>query len=211
MPELSTGSRTFCAQRPITKYGAHAHRSPGLARVVQGLRQARRDGYSRARVDGDLVDLATGSLPNLSKTQAHTIELIVDRLVVPADHADDARAFRSGAKGGPGHRDAPATEVKQASLRHRSSGIPMPRFSSPQTPNVLDDTTVRRWRCVTGGRRISDVLDMDVQEALDFFAHHQKIARILGTLRGVGGGNGQALNQAGTACGGDAGVTDSGN
>jgi excinuclease ABC subunit A len=36
------------------------------------------------------------------------------------------------------------------------------------------------------GKNIADVLDMDVQEALDFFAHHPKIARMLQTLHDVG-------------------------
>jgi excinuclease ABC subunit A len=36
------------------------------------------------------------------------------------------------------------------------------------------------------GKSIADVLNMDVQEALDFFADHPKIAHILQTLRDVG-------------------------
>jgi excinuclease ABC subunit A len=36
------------------------------------------------------------------------------------------------------------------------------------------------------GRSIADVLDMDVQEALEFFADHPKVSRILRTLRDVG-------------------------
>ncbi|MGD8750616.1 MAG: excinuclease ABC subunit UvrA [Anaerolineales bacterium] len=36
------------------------------------------------------------------------------------------------------------------------------------------------------GANIADVLDMDVQEALDFFQNHPKIKRILDTLRAVG-------------------------
>jgi excinuclease ABC subunit A len=63
-----------------------------LAPVVRGqkgthagvLKQARRDGYSRARIDGEVVDLqAGGAVAPLQKTTPHTIELIVDRLVVP--------------------------------------------------------------------------------------------------------------------------------
>ena len=46
------------------------------------LEQARRDGFTRARIDGDIVDLV-GRLPALKKTEKHTIELVVDRLVVP--------------------------------------------------------------------------------------------------------------------------------
>jgi excinuclease ABC subunit A len=36
------------------------------------------------------------------------------------------------------------------------------------------------------GKNIAEVLDMDVQEALEFFAHHPKITRILQTLHDVG-------------------------
>jgi excinuclease ABC subunit A len=36
------------------------------------------------------------------------------------------------------------------------------------------------------GKNIAEVLDMDVQEALDFFANHPKITRILQTLHDVG-------------------------
>ncbi len=36
------------------------------------------------------------------------------------------------------------------------------------------------------GKTIADVMDMDVQEALDFFAHHPKITQILQTLHDVG-------------------------
>lgn len=42
--------------------------------------ELRREGYSRARVDGELVELET--LPALSKNQKHTISAVVDRVVV---------------------------------------------------------------------------------------------------------------------------------
>ncbi|MGD9100976.1 MAG: excinuclease ABC subunit UvrA [Anaerolineae bacterium] len=45
------------------------------------IESARRDGYVRARIDGVTTDL-NGSI-KLAKTKKHTIELIVDRLVVP--------------------------------------------------------------------------------------------------------------------------------
>jgi excinuclease ABC subunit A len=50
----------------------------GVHREV--LAAARRDGYVRARVDGVPVDLS--SAIKLAKTKKHTIELIVDRLVI---------------------------------------------------------------------------------------------------------------------------------
>jgi excinuclease ABC subunit A len=45
------------------------------------IEDARRDGYVRARIDGVPVDLS-GSV-RLAKTKKHTIELIVDRLIIP--------------------------------------------------------------------------------------------------------------------------------
>ncbi len=45
------------------------------------LEQARQDGYLRARIDGVPVELTERI--KLAKTQQHTIELIVDRLVIP--------------------------------------------------------------------------------------------------------------------------------
>jgi excinuclease ABC subunit A len=61
-----------------------------LAPVVRGrkgtheevLNQARADGYVRARIDGVPVELAERI--ELAKTKKHDIEIVVDRLVVPA-------------------------------------------------------------------------------------------------------------------------------
>jgi excinuclease ABC subunit A len=50
--------------------------------VIEG---ARHDGYVRARVDGVPVEL--DSSIQLAKTKKHTIELIVDRLVIPNNHS----------------------------------------------------------------------------------------------------------------------------
>jgi len=53
------------------------------------LESARMDGFSRARVDGLGIELMEGSkLPRLPKSQPHTVELIVDRLVIPGAEAD---------------------------------------------------------------------------------------------------------------------------
>jgi excinuclease ABC subunit A len=62
-----------------------------LARSRKGayqaaLKQARQDGFSRARIDGETVELdRKTALPELDKNKKHTIEVIVDRLEVPAD------------------------------------------------------------------------------------------------------------------------------
>lgn len=45
------------------------------------LAQMARDGFMRARVDGETIDLS-GELPTLDKQMKHTIEVVVDRLVV---------------------------------------------------------------------------------------------------------------------------------
>jgi excinuclease ABC subunit A len=56
------------------------------------IEQAMRDGYVRARIDGVPADLS-GSI-KLAKTKKHTLELIVDRLVVPnGESANDRAAF----------------------------------------------------------------------------------------------------------------------
>jgi excinuclease ABC subunit A len=48
------------------------------------LRRALQDGFTRARVDGLPVDLSQGT-PALEKNQAHSVDLIVDRLQIPVD------------------------------------------------------------------------------------------------------------------------------
>lgn len=53
------------------------------------LEQARRDGYTRARIDGVPIEL-TDSI-KLAKTKIHTIELIVDRLQIPESPDADFR------------------------------------------------------------------------------------------------------------------------
>ena len=56
------------------------------------LKQARADGFTRARVNDELVDLSAG-LPKLNKKNKHNIEIVVDRLVIP-DSVDDAYLSR---------------------------------------------------------------------------------------------------------------------
>ena len=55
------------------------------------LDQARKDGYTRARIDGTLTDLS-GKL-DLQKTKKHTVELVVDRLVVPEPSSTEHEQF----------------------------------------------------------------------------------------------------------------------
>ncbi len=55
---------------------------------ADALRQAKQDGFVRARINGDVVELSAG-LPKLDKKKKHHVELVVDRLIVP-DVVDDA-------------------------------------------------------------------------------------------------------------------------
>ncbi len=59
------------------------------------LNQARHDGYTQARIDGQVVELRAGQAePSLEQTESHTIELIVDQLTVPNGDGDLPVAFR---------------------------------------------------------------------------------------------------------------------
>lgn len=53
------------------------------------LKQARQDGFSRAQINGQLVELQN-TLPALDKKKKHTISLVVDRLVAPAGQPTEA-------------------------------------------------------------------------------------------------------------------------
>ncbi len=75
---LPAGTR-FQLLAPLarSRKGAHA----------AALRQALKDGFPRARVDGQLVELADG-LPELDKDKKHTIELVVDRFIAPSQQPE---------------------------------------------------------------------------------------------------------------------------
>ena len=46
------------------------------------MEKARREGFVRLRVDGELVELSSPALPKLDKKKSHVVEAVVDRLVV---------------------------------------------------------------------------------------------------------------------------------
>ena len=46
------------------------------------IEKARREGFVRLRIDGEIVELGTPDPPKLAKTRAHTIETVVDRLTI---------------------------------------------------------------------------------------------------------------------------------
>ena len=72
---LHPGTR-FQLLAPIARHRKGAYAS--------ALKQALKDGYPRARIDGQVVDLAD-SIPELDKDKKHTLELVIDRLIVPDD------------------------------------------------------------------------------------------------------------------------------
>ncbi len=46
------------------------------------IEEARRNGYTRLRIDGEQLDLTTDDIPTLDRYKAHDIDLVLDRLVV---------------------------------------------------------------------------------------------------------------------------------
>lgn len=44
--------------------------------------KARREGFVRLRVDGEIIEVGATTSPKLEKTRAHTIEAVIDRLVI---------------------------------------------------------------------------------------------------------------------------------
>ncbi len=61
-----------------------------MAPVVKGRKgeykkeidEIRAEGFARARIDGTVYDLSTDEIPDLARYKQHTIEIVVDRLVV---------------------------------------------------------------------------------------------------------------------------------
>jgi excinuclease ABC subunit A len=80
LADFPAGTR-FQLLAPIVRQRKGTH-----AEVIEA---ARNDGFMRARIDGASVELSEPV--NLAKTKKHTIELIVDRLVVPQFDPGDQR------------------------------------------------------------------------------------------------------------------------
>jgi excinuclease ABC subunit A len=79
--ELPEGTR-FQLLAPIVRNRKGTHKNT--------LRTALKEGFTRARVDGEVIDLTVpGELPALDKKKKHNIELIVDRLITPNGSPDD--------------------------------------------------------------------------------------------------------------------------
>ena len=75
--QLPAGTR-FVLLAPVERSRKGDH-----AALLEGARQS---GFDRARIDGEMYDLLQPkSLPKLLKSQPHTIEIVVDRLVAPGE------------------------------------------------------------------------------------------------------------------------------
>ncbi len=81
LASLPPGTR-FQLLAPIVRNRKGTHR--------RTLTQARKDGYNRARIDGQVFELADKkNLPTLEKNKRHNIELVIDRLSIPTEESDD--------------------------------------------------------------------------------------------------------------------------
>ena len=63
---------------------------------VQLFDQLRSQGYSRIRVNGNLIDLNEEDAPKLALRQKHTIEVVVDRFALPQDDEDFRQRLTEG-------------------------------------------------------------------------------------------------------------------
>jgi excinuclease ABC subunit A len=71
--QLPAGSKVMVLS-PLVRGGKGEHKE-----IFQGIHK---QGFVRARVDGELVELDPDAWPSLKKTFAHTVEAIVDRIVI---------------------------------------------------------------------------------------------------------------------------------
>ncbi len=76
---LPSGTR-FQLLAPIARNRKGTH--------ADAFAQALQDGFIRARVNGDIIDL-TAAMPRLNKKKKHNLELVIDRLQIP-ETKDDA-------------------------------------------------------------------------------------------------------------------------
>ena len=83
-----------------------------LAPVVRGRKgeykkeidEIRQEGFARVKVDGTQYDLSTDTIPDLARYKQHTIEIVIDRLVVKHEGLDKrlADSFETAVKKGKG-------------------------------------------------------------------------------------------------------------
>jgi excinuclease ABC subunit A len=93
-------AQQIVAQLQRLPAGAHFQLLAPLAREKKGthaalLKQARQDGFSRVRIDGECYDLhKKDGLPELDKNKKHSIEVYVDQLRLPENGPDPEFASR---------------------------------------------------------------------------------------------------------------------
>ena len=105
-----------------------------------------REGFVRARVDGELVEVANGVRIKLDPKQRHTIEAVVDRLVIDekirvrlSDSVETALRWGQGVL--LTLHQLPEVESKVQSLKSKvraqetESGVPSSRSPQPSTLN----------------------------------------------------------------------------
>ena len=75
-----------------------------MAPVVKGRKgeykkeidEIRAEGFARVRIDGTVYDLSSDEIPDLARYKQHTIEIVVDRLVVKSAKAEEPNPVASG-------------------------------------------------------------------------------------------------------------------
>ena len=77
------------------------------------IEKARREGFVRLRIDGEIIELGTANSPKLAKTNSHTIEAVVDRLSI----RDEIRQRLADS-----HRDLPAMGRRNALGQSHGTG-----------------------------------------------------------------------------------------
>ena len=83
-----------------------------MAPIVKGrkgeykkeIEEVRTEGFARVRIDGTIYDYSSDEIPELGRYKMHTIEIVVDRLVVKASGIEKrlADSFETAAKWGKG-------------------------------------------------------------------------------------------------------------
>jgi len=77
------------AETVVTLLAPVAHNRKGTFK--EALEQAKKSGYSRARIDGTIHRLDEDGLPALSKKHKHSIDIVCDRITIRSEDADTRR------------------------------------------------------------------------------------------------------------------------
>jgi len=103
------------------------------------IEKARREGFVRLRIDGEIVELGTPEPPKLAKGRAHTIETVVDRLTIRegirqrlADSIDTALRWGEGKLAVSRREDEGGDWIEQkfsTDYSNPSTGFSMPKLT----------------------------------------------------------------------------------